>query len=91
MIEVDPRGYIDDPNATTYNLLGQQIGFASDSPAIAIIYYAQWSSFWLDRIVTDLIVYHFMIYFTTLFAKTQQLFFPGIAKTIWDGDQICIY
>ena len=47
--------------------------------------------FWLDRIVTDLIVYQFMIYFTTLFAKTQQLFFPGIAKTIWDGDGICIY
>ena len=90
MIEVDSRGYIDDPNATTYNLLGQQIGI-KDSPAIAIIYYAQWSSFWLDRIVTDLIVYHFMIYFTTLFAKTQQLFFPGIAKIIWDGDGICIY
>jgi len=43
MIEVDSRGYIDDPNATTYNLLGQQIGI-KDSPAIAIIYYAQWLS-----------------------------------------------
>jgi len=47
--------------------------------------------FWLDRIVTDLIVYQFMIYFTTLFAKTQQLFFPGIAFLDWDGDLICIY
>ena len=46
---------------------------------------------WLDRIVTDLIVYQFMIYFTTLFAKTQQLFFPGIAFKDWDGDLICIY
>ena len=44
MIEVDSRGYIDNPNATTYNLLGQQIGLASDPPAIAIIYYAQWLS-----------------------------------------------
>lgn len=90
MIEVGSRGYIDDPNATTYNLLGSRYG-ANAPTAIAIIYYAQWSSFWLDRIVTDLIVYQFMIYFTTLFAKTQQLFFPGIAFMDWDGDLICIY